>query len=311
MGLVNTKTMLKKALKEKYAVGAFNINNLEIVEAIINVATKTNSPAIIQVSEGARKYAGTEQLASIVKTALELNPKVTIALHQDHGHDFEICKTAIDAGFNSVMIDASHLPFEENVALTKKVVDYAHKYGVPVEAELGELVGAQFDIGEGGGESEGKYTDPQKAKEFVKRTGCDSLAVSIGTSHGVYKFKGKPKLDLKRLEEINKTIPKVPLVLHGASSILNKYLKMAQKYGAKLDGAKGVPETTIRKATAFGITKVNVDSDIRLALTATIRKYMAEHPEEVDPRKYLGAGRDELEKLIVHKFKAFGCLGKA
>ena len=311
MPFVSTKKMFKKAMEEGYSIGAFNTNNLEIVQAIVDAAGKTNSPVIIQISEGAREYAGTEDLVAIVKAELEMSPKLVSALHQDHGSSFEICKSAIIAGFSSVMIDGSHLSFEENVKITKKVVNYAHKKNVTVEAELGELIGEQFDAGEGGVESEGAYTDPKKAKEFVERTGCDSLAVSIGTSHGVYKFKGEPKLDLKRLEEIHKMIPKVPLVLHGASSILEKYVKMATEHGAEISGARGVPESVIRKASKFGIVKVNVDSDLRLAMTATIRKYMDENPGEVDPRKYLGAGRDALEKLIIRKFKAFGCLGKA
>jgi len=311
MALVTTTELFQKALEGKYAIGAFNVNNMEITQSIVNGAAKAKAPLILQLSKGAREYADTRYLVKIIEAAMEAHPEVPIAIHQDHGPDFETCKTAIEAGFTSVMIDASHETFEENVRITKEVVDYAHSKGVVVEAELGQLIGEQFDEGEGGGMSEGIYTDPDKAKEFVERTGCDSLAVAIGTSHGAYKFKHEPKLDFERLKAIHEKLPGFPLVLHGASSVLQQYVDMINATGGKMPDARGVPEEMLSEARKWGVTKVNIDTDLRLAMTGVIRKILLEQPEQFDPRKYLGPARDELEKLVIHKMEVLGCAGKA
>ncbi len=307
MSLTGTKEMFEKAYKGKYAVGAFNVNNMEIIQGIVEAASAERAPLILQVSAGARKYARHEYLIKLVEAAL-LTTDIPIALHLDHGEDFEIAKSCIDGGFSSIMIDGSKYPFDENIELTKKVVDYAHKRGIPVEAELGKLAGIEDAIKS----KESVFTDPDEAVEFVERTGCDSLAISVGTSHGAYKFKGEPKLDFERIEIITEKLPGYPLVLHGASSVMPELVDLANKYGAKLPGARGVPEDMIRKAAALGVCKVNIDTDLRLAMTATIRKYMAESPEVFDPRKYLGPARDAIKDVVRHKLvNVLGCAGKA
>jgi fructose-bisphosphate aldolase class II len=311
MPLVTTTELFQKALAGKYAIGAFNVNNMEITQAIVNGASKAKAPLILQLSKGARDYADTRYLMKIIEAAMEVHPEVPIAIHQDHGPDFETCKSAIEAGFTSVMIDASHETFEENIRKTKEVVDYAHPKGIVVEAELGQLIGEQFDEGEGGAMSEGVYTNPDKAKEFVERTGCDSLAVAIGTSHGAYKFKQEPRLDFERLKAIHEKLPGFPLVLHGASTVLQNYVETINTYGGKMPAARGVPEEMLAEARKWGVTKVNIDTDLRLAMTAVLRKIFAEDPGAFDPRKYLGPARDELEKLVIRKMEVLGCAGKS
>ncbi|MCS7201977.1 MAG: class II fructose-1,6-bisphosphate aldolase [Dictyoglomus sp.] len=307
MPLVSTKEMFKKAYG-KYAIGAFNVNNMEILQGVIEAAKEEKAPLILQISKGARNYAKLVYLMKLIEAAMQDAPDIPICVHLDHGDSFELCKEVIDAGFTSVMIDGSHLPFEENIAITKKVVDYAHPRGVVVEGELGKLKGIEEHVVS----EEAVYTDPDEAVEFVERTGVDSLAIAIGTSHGAYKFKGEPKLDFERLEAIAKKLPGFPLVLHGASSVLNDLVEKANKYGAKLGGAKGVPEEMIRKATTMGICKVNIDTDLRLAMTATLREQFALHPEEFDPRKYLGPAREAIKEVVKHKLKnVLGCSGKA
>ncbi len=307
MPLTSTSQMFEKAYRGGYAVGAFNVNNMEIIQGIVDAAAAERSPLILQVSAGARKYANPVYLRKLVEAAVETTT-IPIALHLDHGETFDIAKSCIDGGFTSVMIDGSKHPFEENVRLTKEVVVYAHARGVPVEAELGKLAGIEDAIKS----KESVFTDPDEAVEFVKRTGCDSLAVSVGTSHGAYKFKGEPTLDMERLETISKKLPGFPLVLHGASSVLPHLVEEANKFGAALPGARGVPEELIRKAAAMGVCKVNIDTDLRLAMTATIRRVMAESPAEFDPRKYLGPARDAIQEVVRHKLvNVLGCAGKA
>jgi fructose-bisphosphate aldolase class II len=307
MPLTSTKEMFEKAYRGGYAVGAFNVNNMEIIQGIVEAADAQRAPLILQVSAGARKYANPVYLTKLVEAAVQTS-NIPIALHLDHGETFEIAKSCIDGGFTSVMIDGSKHPFEENVRLTKEVVVYAHARGVPVEAELGKLAGIEDAIKS----KESVFTDPDEAVEFVKRTGCDSLAVSVGTSHGAYKFKGEPTLDMERLETISKKLPGFPLVLHGSSSVLPQFVEEANKYGGNLPGAKGVPEDLIRKAAAMGVCKVNIDTDLRLAMTATIRRVMAESPAEFDPRKYLGPARDAIREVVRHKLvEVLGCAGKA
>jgi len=307
MPLTSTREMFEKAYRGGYAVGAFNVNNMEIIQGIVEAADGERAPLILQVSAGARKYANPVYLRKLVEAAVETTT-IPIALHLDHGETFEIAKSCIDGGFTSVMIDGSKHPFEENVRLTKEVVVYAHARGVPVEAELGKLAGIEDAIKS----KESVFTDPDEAVEFVKRTGCDSLAVSIGTSHGAYKFKGEPTLDIERLATITKKLPGFPLVLHGSSSVLPQFVEEANKYGGNLPGAKGVPEDLIREAAAMGVCKVNIDTDLRLAMTATIRRVMAESPAEFDPRKYLGPARDAIREVVRHKLvNVLGCAGKA
>jgi len=310
MPLVGTKEMFTRANKEGYAVGAFNVNNMEILQAIVDAAKEEKAPLILQVSAGARKYARQGYLIHLVKAAEE-DSGLPIALHLDHGEDFEICKACVDGGFTSVMIDASRLPFEENIKETKRVVEYAHSKGVVVEAELGKLAGIEDAVNVS--EKDAKFTNPEQAAEFVKRTGCDSLAVAIGTSHGAYKFKGEAKLDFERLEQIMKALPKgYPLVLHGASSVPQYLVEKCNKYGGKMPGAQGVPEEMLRKAASMGVAKINIDTDLRLAMTATIREIFATKPEEFDPRKYLGPARDAIKEVVKHKIKdVLGCSGKA
>ena len=298
MPLTHPKEMFDRAYKEGYAVGAFNVNNMEIIQGIIMAGEEEQSPLILQVSAGARKYAGQNYIIKLVEAALK-ETDLPIVLHLDHGQNFEICKDVIDAGFTSVMIDGSHLPFEENIALTKQVVEYAHDKGVWVEAELGRLAGVEDEVSS----EENVYTDPDEAVEFVERTGCDSLAIAIGTSHGAYKFKGEPKLDFERLEKISNMMPGYPLVLHGASSVLPEFVEMCNQYGGDVAGAKGVPEELLRKAASMGICKINIDTDIRLAMTAVIRKYLKENPGVFDPRKYLGAARQAVKDMVQHKIK--------
>lgn len=317
LGLVNTKEMFSKAMAGKYAIPAYNFNNLEQLQAIVTACAETNSPVIIQVSKGARSYANETMLRFMamgaVEMAREIGSKIPICLHLDHGDSFELCKSCIDSGFSSVMIDGSHLPYEENVALAKKVVEYAHQYDVTVEAELGVLAGIEDEVSA----EHSTYTKPEEVEDFVKKTGVDSLAISIGTSHGAYKFKLKPgesvpPLRFDILEECEKRIPGFPIVLHGASSVLQEYVDLINQYGGQMDGAVGVPEEQLRQAASSAVCKINIDSDGRLAVTAKVREYFAKDPKEFDPRKYLGAARKELIKLISHKNeKVLGSAGKA
>lgn len=309
MALVTTTEMFKKAYEGRYAVGAFNVNNMEIIQGIIEAAKEKRSPVILQVSAGARKYANPVYLKKLVEAAVELAPEIPIVLHLDHGADFEICKACIDSGFTSVMIDGSKYSFEENVALTKQVVEYAHPRGVVVEAEIGKLAGVEDDVNVSSDDA--NYTSPDEAVEFVKQTGCDSLAIAIGTSHGAYKFKGEPRLRFDILEEITNRLPGYPLVLHGASSVPQEFVEMCNEYGGNLPGAKGCPEEMLRHAATFGVCKINIDSDIRLAMTGNIRKYFTEHPSEFDPRGYLGEARTAVKEMVERKItNALGCYDK-
>lgn len=305
MPLVNTKQMFEDAYKGGYAVGAFNVNNMEIVQAIVDAAKEVNAPLILQVSAGARKYAKPAYLKKLVEAAV-LDSGLDIALHLDHGDSFEICKQCIDDGFTSVMFDGSHLPYEENIAVTKQVVEYAHARGVVVEAELGKLAGVEDEVNVKA--EDATYTDPEQAVDFVNRTGVDSLAIAIGTSHGAYKFSGEPKLDFNRLEKISNLLPNFPIVLHGASSVVEEFVDMCNAYGGSIPGAKGVPEDMLRKAGTMGVCKINIDTDLRLAMTGAIRKFLAENPSEFDPRKYLGVGRDAIKGMVKHKLvDVLGC----
>ncbi|HAQ64152.1 MAG TPA: fructose-1,6-bisphosphate aldolase, class II [Ruminococcaceae bacterium] len=311
MPLVTTTEMFKKAYEGGYAIGAFNVNNMEIIQGITRAAKKLDAPVILQVSSGARKYASHGYLVAMVKAAAE-ETGLPIALHLDHGPDFETCKACIDGGFTSVMIDGSSLPYEENVALTKMVVEYAHAHGVVVEGELGTLAGVEDDVVvEAGNES---YTKPEQVFDFVTRTGVDSLAIAIGTSHGAYKFKPgqKPQLRFDILEEVEKRLPGFPIVLHGASSVNQDDIKTINKYGGEMPDAIGIPEDMLRKASSMAVCKINVDSDIRIAMTAAIRKHFAENPADFDPRKYLTPARNAIEAVVSHKIETvLGCAGKA
>ncbi|OGX29453.1 MAG: fructose-1,6-bisphosphate aldolase, class II [Omnitrophica WOR_2 bacterium RIFCSPHIGHO2_01_FULL_49_10] len=308
MAFISSKPLFQRAYKEGYAVGAFNINDMEILQGITEAIAEEKAPVILQVSAGARKYARHQYLIHLVQAAMECTG-IDCVLHLDHGEDFEVCKACVDGGFTSVMIDGSKHPFEENIALTKQVVDYAHAKGVPVEAELGKLAGVEDNISVT--DKDAIYTDPNQAVEFVKSTGCDSLAVAIGTSHGAYKFKGEPKLDFERLEKIKNLLPGFPLVLHGASSAPADLVKVCNDYGGQIPGARGVPEEMIARATKMGVCKVNIDTDLRLAMTGAIRKVFAENPGEFDPRKYLGPARDAIKLVVKRKIKFLGCGGKA
>ena len=309
MPLVSTKEMFQKAYEGKYAIGAFNVNNMEIIQGIVQAAREAKSPLILQVSAGARKYANSIYLKKLVEAALLEAPELDIALHLDHGDTFELCKQVIDDGFTSVMIDGSHLPFEENIALTKQVVDYAHSKGVTVEGELGRLAGVEDAVNVSA--EDATYTDPDQAKEFVERTGVDSLAIAIGTSHGAYKFTGEPKLDIDRLKRIQQLLPGFPIVLHGASSVIPEFVEMNNQYGGDIPGARGVPEELIREATKWGVCKVNIDSDIRLAMTGVIRKAFHDDPGNFDPRKYLGPARTAVYEMVKHKIEnVVGSAGK-
>ena len=308
MPLVTSADMFQRAYKEKYAVGAFNVNNMEIIQGIVDAAKEERSPLILQVSAGARKYAKPVYLRKLVDAAVE-DTGLPVVLHLDHGEDFEICKACVDDGFTSVMIDGSKYPFEENIEVTKKVADYAHSKGVVVEAELGKLAGIEDNISVS--EREATFTDPDQAVEFVERTGIDSLAVAIGTSHGAYKFKGDPMLDFERLQKINSLLPGFPLVLHGASTVLTEFVKLCNQYGGDIPGAKGVPEDMLRKAAGMGVCKINIDTDLRLALTAAVREYLTNNPSVFDPRKYLGPAREAIKRMVAHKMRnVLGCSGK-
>ena len=310
MPFITNKELMTKAMKEGFALGAFNVNNMELIQGITEAAKELNAPLILQVSKGARKYAGKTYIMKLVEAA-EKETNLPIAVHLDHGPDFELCKAVIDDGFTSVMIDGSHETFEKNIEITKKVVDYAHPKGVSVEAELGKLVGEQFDEGEGGKVSASAvYTDPKEAKIFVEKTKCDALAVAIGTSHGAYKFKGEPKLDFDRLKKIRELV-KIPLVLHGASSVLPEYVEICNKHGGDIKGSKGVPEDQIKKAIKIGVQKVNIDTDLRIAMTAGIRKELVKNPANFDPREYLGQARDLIKEVVKRKIKLLGCEDKA
>ena len=311
MPLVTTTEMFKKAYEGGYAIGAFNVNNMEIVQGITEACAETKSPVILQVSKGARAYANHTYLTKLVEAAVIENPEIPIALHLDHGPDFATCKSCIDGGFTSVMIDGSSLPFEENVKLAKQVVDYAHDHGVVVEAELGTLAGIEDDVNVSAEDS--SYTRPEEVEEFVARTGCDSLAIAIGTSHGAYKFKPgtKPQLRFDILEEVAKRLPGFPIVLHGSSSVPQNYVEMINTFGGAMPGAIGVPEDQLREAARMAVCKINIDSDLRLAMTGTIRKYFAEHPDHFDPRQYLKPARANIKELVKHKLiNVLGCDGK-
>jgi fructose-bisphosphate aldolase class II len=317
LGLVNTRQMFKQAVGGGYAIPAYNFNNLEQLQAIITACVETSSPVIIQVSKGARDYANQTMLRYMamgaVQMAREMGSNIPIALHLDHGDSFELCKSCVDSGFSSVMIDGSHHSFDDNIELTRKVVEYAHEHDVTVEGELGVLAGIEDEV-----QAESStYTKPEEVEEFVTRTGVDSLAISIGTSHGAYKFKVKegeepPPLRFDILEECQRRLPGFPIVLHGASSVVQEYVQLINAYGGKMEGAVGVSEEQLRRAAASAVCKINIDSDGRLAVTARVREYLAEHPGEFDPRKYLGAARKELIKLIKHKNeKVLGSAGRA
>ena len=309
MPLVTTKEMFEKSMKGHYAIGAFNVNNMEIIQGIVDAAQEENSPVIIQASSSAIKYARFEYLKKMIEAAVETTT-IPIALHLDHGADFEICKKCIDAGFTSVMIDGSKYDFEENVALTKKVVDYAHSKGVVVEAEIGKLAGIEDDVNVEADDA--RYTDPEQAREFVEKTGCDSLAIAIGTSHGAYKFKGEAKLRFDILEKVKEKLPNTPIVLHGASTVIPELVNMCNEFGGQIPGAKGVPDEMLHEASLRGVSKINVDTDLRLAMTANIRKVFAENPEVFDPRKYLTTARDAIKETVKHKIRdVFGSSNKA
>ena len=311
MPLVTTKEMFQKAYEGGYAVGAFNVNTMEIIQGITRAAKKHNAPVILQVSAGAIKYAGPEYLKAMVNAAVE-ETGLPIALHLDHGPDFETCKECIDMGFTSVMIDGSHLPYEENIELTKKVVDYAHAHGVVVEGELGQLAGVEDDVNVS--EEDASYTKPEQVYDFVTKTGVDSLAIAIGTSHGAYKFKPgqKPQLRFDILAEIQEILPGFPIVLHGASSVNQDHIKMINEYGGEMPDAIGIPEEMLREAASMAVCKINVDSDIRIAMTAAIRKHYSQNPKHFDPRQYLTPARDAIEGVVSHKIETvLGCADKA
>lgn len=311
MPLVTTTEMFKKAYEGGYAIGAFNVNNMEIVQGITEAAAELKAPLILQVSAGARKYANHTYLTKLVEAAV-IETGLPIALHLDHGADFDICKSCIDGGFTSVMIDGSHHPYEENVALTAKVVEYAHAHGVVVEGELGQLAGIEDDVNVS--DENACYTRPEEVQDFVERTGVDSLAIAIGTSHGAYKFKPgqDPKLRLDILEEVGRRLPGFPIVLHGASSVPQEFVKEINTYGGNMPNAIGIPESELAKAAKMAVCKINIDSDLRLAMTASIRKYFAEHPEHFDPRQYLAPARTAIKDMVEHKINdVLGCAGKA
>ena len=322
MPLVTTTEMFKKAYDGGYAIGAFNVNNMEIVQGITEAAQEEKAPLILQVSKGARAYANPTYLVKLVEAAVIECPDIPIALHLDHGPDFETCKACIDGGFTSVMIDASSKPFEENIAITKKVVEYAHDHGVVVEAELGTLAGVEDDVKVSAEDS--SYTRPEEVEEFVTKTGCDSLAIAIGTSHGAYKFtpaqctrneKGilvPPPLRFDVLEEVSKRLPGFPIVLHGSSSVPQEYVKMINEHGGKMPDAIGIPEEELRHAAELSVCKINIDSDLRLTMTGTIRQFFEEHPDKFDPREYLKPARANIKELVRHKLiHVLGCAGKA
>ena len=312
MPLVNTKEMFKKAYEGGYAVGAFNVNNMEIVQGITEACQELKAPVILQVSAGARKYANHTYLVKLVEAAVKECPDIPIALHLDHGASFDICKACIDGGFTSVMFDGSSKPYEENIEEARRVAEYAHKYNVTVEAELGKLAGVEDDVKVE--DDKAQFTDPDEVQDFVTRTGVDSLAIAIGTSHGAYKFKPgqKPQLRLDILQEVSNRLPGFPIVLHGASSVIPEYVEMVNKYGGEMPDAIGIPEEMLREAAKMAVCKINIDSDIRLAMTATIRKYFAENPTHFDPRQYLAPARTAVKDMVAHKINVvLGCAGKA
>ena len=312
MPLVNTTEMFKKAYEGGYAIGAFNVNNMEIVQGITEACQELQAPVILQVSAGARKYANHTYLVKLVEAAVKENPNIPIALHLDHGASFEICKDCIDGGFTSVMFDGSSKPYEENVEEARRVAEYAHKYGVTVEAELGTLAGVEDDVKVENDKAQ--YTDPDEVQDFVTRTGVDSLAIAIGTSHGAYKFKPgqKPQLRLDILQEVANRLPGFPIVLHGASSVVPEFVQMINQYGGQMPDAIGIPQEMLREAAKMAVCKINVDSDIRLAMTAVIRKYLAENPSHFDPRQYLAPARQAVKDMVAHKINTvMGCAGKA
>jgi len=310
MALVNTKKMFEMAYKGGYAIGAFNVNNMEITQGIISAVAEEKAPLILQVSRGARAYASISYLNAIINVTVEENPDIPIAINLDHGDTFETCKQFVDDGFTSVMIDASKEPFDKNIEITKQVVDYAHARGVVVEAELGQLGGIEEDV-VGVDDVSAHVADPDQAVEFVERSGCDSLAVACGTSHGAYKFKAEPKLAFDVIQEIGDRLPGFPLVMHGSSSVLAEFVELINKYGGDMPNAMGVPEKSVSRAAKMAICKVNIDTDLRLALTAKIRQTFAEKPGEFDPRKYLGPGREAIREMVKHKLHVLGCAGKA
>jgi fructose-bisphosphate aldolase class II len=308
MPIVTTKEMFQKAYEGGYAIGAFNVNNMEIIQGITEAAKEVRAPLILQVSAGARKYAKHVYLMKLIEAAIE-DTGLPIAVHLDHGEDFEICKACIDGGFSSVMIDGSKHPFEENIALTKKVVDYAHSKGVVVEGELGRLAGIEDAVSVS--EKDAAFTDPAEVEEFVTKTGVDSLAIAIGTSHGAFKFKGEPRLRFDILEEVQRRLPNFPIVLHGASSVIPEFVDMINANGGKMPGAQGVPEDMLRQASKMAVCKINIDSDLRLAMTASIRKYFNDNPEHFDPRQYLKPAREAIKTLVKHKIvNVLGCDNK-
>jgi len=312
MPLVDTKKMFEMAYKNGYAIGAFNVNNMEITQGIVDAIAEEKSPLILQISRGARSYASMNYLKAIIDCAVEEHPEIPICMHLDHGDTFDSCKQCVDDGFTSVMIDASHSSFEENIALTKQVVDYAHEHGVVVEAELGKLGGIEEDVvGVSSDDVMNHLTDPDEVVEFVEKTGCDSLAIAIGTSHGAYKFKTAPKLAIDVLEKVEAKLPGFPLVMHGSSSVLKEFKDLINKYGGSMPDAMGVPEDAISEAAKKAICKVNIDTDLRMALTAKIRQVFCETPAEFDPRKYLGPGRQAIKDMVKHKLHILGCAGKA
>jgi len=307
--VVTSEKMFKQAYDGGYAIGAFNVNNMEIIQGITEAAKEVSAPLILQVSAGARKYANHTYLMKLIEAAVQ-ETGLPICVHLDHGDTFELCKSCIDGGFTSVMIDGSHHSFEENIRLTKQVVDYAHAKGVVVEGELGRLAGIEDAVNVSAHEA--AFTDPVEVEEFVERTGVDSMAIAIGTSHGAFKFKGEPRLRFDILEEIQRRLPGFPIVLHGASSVIPIYIEMINQFGGSMPGAKGVPEEMLRKAAAMAVCKINIDSDLRLAMTATIRKYFAENPNHFDPRQYLGPARSAIKELVKNKIvHVLGCDGKA
>lgn len=310
MPLVTTKEMFEKSMKEGFAIGAFNVNNMELIQGIVDAAAENNSPVILQASSSAIKYARINYLMKMVEAAVEEHSNIPIAIHLDHGPDFETCKMCVDNGFTSVMFDGSKYDFEENIRLTKEVVDYAHAHGVVVEAELGKLAGIEDDVNVSA--SDAMYTDPAQAEEFVRRTGVDSLAIAIGTSHGAYKFKGEAKLRFDILKQIKERIPNTPIVLHGASTVIPELVNMCNEYGGNIPGAKGVPDEILHEASISGVSKINVDTDLRLAMTAGIRKVFVEDPSAFDPRKYLIPARELVKETVSHKMKdVFGSANKA
>ena len=310
MPLVTTKEMFEKSMKEGFAIGAFNVNNMELIQGIVDAAAENNSPVILQASSSAIKYARINYLMKMVEAAVEEHPNIPIAIHLDHGPDFETCKMCVDNGFTSVMFDGSKYDFEENIRLTKEVVDYAHAHGVVVEAELGKLAGIEDEVNVSA--SDAMYTDPAQAEEFVRRTGVDSLAIAIGTSHGAYKFKGEAKLRFDILKQIKERIPNTPIVLHGASTVIPELVNMCNEYGGNIPGAKGVPDEILHEASISGVSKINVDTDLRLAMTAGIRKVFVEDPSAFDPRKYLIPARELVKETVSHKMKdVFGSANKA